>query len=51
MEDALREEALSALREAKAAHDALEAVYRPRVDFAGVDEVTAQEIDRLERRL
>ena len=51
MEEALREEALTALQEAKAAHDRLEAVYRPNVDFAGVDQVTEQEIGRLESRL
>ena len=49
--DALREEGLEALREAKAAHDALEAVYRPHVDFAGVDEVVSQELERMERYL
>ena len=51
MADALREEAVAALREAKAAHDALEAVYQPHVDFAGVDDLTERELARLERRL
>ena len=48
---ALREEGLESLRDAKAAHDALEAVYRPHVDFAGVDALTARELERMERRL
>ncbi len=43
----LRREGVAALGEAKAAHDALEAVYRPYVDFAGVDALTAREIERL----
>lgn len=51
MASALREEALTALGEAKTAHDALEGVYHPNVDFAGVDEVAQQEIERLEQRL
>lgn len=49
--DALREEGLDALREAKAAHDELEAVYRPNVDFDGVDELTQAELERLEERM
>ena len=36
------------LEEAKAAHDALEEVYRPNVDFAGINELTEQEIQRIE---
>ena len=49
--DVLREEGLEALREAKAAHDALEAVYTPYVDFDGVNECTAQELKRIESYL
>ena len=51
VEEALRDEGLEALREAKASHDALEAVYRPNVDFAGVDACVAQELARLESSL
>ena len=47
MVSVLREEAVSALREAKAAHDALEAVYRPYADFEGVQAVAALEAGRL----
>ena len=48
---ALREEGLDALREAKAAHDQLEAVYRPYVDFKGVDQLVHEELARIERYL
>lgn len=51
MEEALREEGMEALREAKASHDALEAVYRPHVDFAGVDQLAARELARIESYL
>lgn len=51
MAASLREEGVAALREAKAAHDALEAVYRPHVDFAGVDRLTARELERIESYL
>ena len=51
VEAALRQEGLDALREAKACHDALEAVYRPHVDFAGVDQCVDQELARLEAAL
>ena len=44
----LREEGISYLQEAKTAHDALEAVYQPNVDFVGIDALTAQEIRRME---
>ena len=44
----LRQEGMDALREAKTCHDALEAVYRPYVDFAGVNGVTEEEIRRIE---
>ena len=51
---ALRREAVAALRDAKAAHDKLEAVYNPYVDFDGVRSVAALEsgrlLDWLERR-
>ena len=43
----LREEGVAALREAKAAHDALEAVYNPYVDFEGVRTLAALESARL----
>ena len=43
----LREEGVLALREAKAAHDALEAVYNPYVDFDGVRAQAALEAGRL----
>ena len=51
VEEALRQEGLDALREAKARHDALEAVYQPHVDFAGVDQCTARELERIEAAL
>lgn len=44
---ALREEGLEALREAKAAHDSLEAVYHPYVDFAGVSQCAGEELRRM----
>ena len=43
----LREEAVSALVEAKAYHDKLEAVYNPYVDFDGVRTLAALESGRL----
>ena len=46
--EVLREDGLEALREAKTAHDALEAVYTPYVDFKGVDACTARELERIE---
>lgn len=49
--DALRTEGLDALREAKAAHDKLEAVYHPHVDFAGVNCCAAEELARVEETL
>lgn len=45
--EALREEGLDALREAKAAHDKLEAVYHPHVDFEGVDRLVREELERI----
>lgn len=47
MSTALREEAVSALGDAKAAHDALEAIYNPYVDFDGVRALAAIETGRL----
>ena len=44
---ALREEATQSLQEAKAAHDRLEAVYNPYVDFDGVRALAAVEAGRL----
>ena len=43
----LREEGVSALKEAKANHDRLEAVYNPYVDFDGVRTLAALETGRL----
>ena len=43
----LREEAVSALRDAKACHDQLEGVYNPYVDFDGVRGTAALESGRL----
>ena len=43
----LLEEALSALREAKALHDELEALYIPNTDFSGVDKLTRRHIRAL----
>ena len=51
VENALREEGLEALRDAKAAHDKLEAVYQPNVDFAGVDQCVQTELKRIESYL
>lgn len=51
VEEALRQEGLAALQEAKANHDALEALYRPHVDFAGVDQCVEQELKRIESAL
>ena len=48
---ALREEGLDALREAKAAHDQLEALYHPHVDFAGVQQLAQEELERIESYL
>lgn len=48
---ALREEGLEALKEAKAAHDQLEAVYHPYVDFDGVNRLVREEIRRIESYL
>ena len=45
--ETLRQEGVEALREAKAAHDALEAVYNPYVDFEGVRALAALEAGRL----
>lgn len=47
MTAALREEGIAALKEAKAAHDRLEAVYNPYVDFDGVRTLAALEAGRL----
>ena len=51
VEHALREEGLEALRDAKAAHDKLEAVYQHGVDFAGVDQCVQAELKRIESYL
>ncbi|MBD5169075.1 MAG: hypothetical protein HDT20_02970 [Oscillibacter sp.] len=48
---ALREEGLAALKEAKAAHDQLEAVYHPHVDFEGVNQMVQEELRRIESYL
>lgn len=49
--EALRDEGLDALREAKAAHDQLEAVYHPYVDFEGVSRCAKVELSRIESYL
>lgn len=46
LQRSLREEGIRSLREAKENHDRLEAVYRPHVNFAGIDAVTNREISR-----
>lgn len=51
IEQSLKEEALDALAEAKRSHDGLEALYVPHVDFAGIDDLTAQELHRWESYL
>lgn len=43
---ALEEEAVDALREAKAEHDALEAIYRPLMDFSAVSALADEEAAR-----
>ena len=43
----LRSEAVEYLSTAKNEHDQLEAIYRPYVDFDGLDALTAQEINRI----
>jgi len=47
MTDLLRQEGIAALKEAKANHDQLEAVYNPYVDFDGVRALAALEAGRL----
>ena len=47
MASLLREEAVAALKEAKANHDGLEAIYNPYVDFDGVRTYAALEAGRL----
>lgn len=47
MADLLRQEAVAALKDAKANHDRLEAVYNPYVDFDGVRALAALEAGRL----
>ena len=51
LERTLHDEGIQILGEAKVAHDALEKIYRPYVDFAGVDELTEQELSRIESYL
>jgi len=48
MTHTLRDEGIATLKEAKFAHDALEEVYHPHVDFMGLDQLTAEEIARIE---
>ena len=48
---ALMEEGISGLAQAKAAHDQLEAVYHPHVDFAGVQQLAEEELTRIESYL
>ena len=51
MADALREEGMDALREAKSCHDQLEGVYHPYVDFEGVELLAREEVARVESYL
>lgn len=51
MVQTLREEGVASLRAAKSAHDALEAVYHPNVDFDGVNACADRELERLESYL
>lgn len=46
MESETLESAVGSLREAKALHDELESVYRPRMDFAALTEFTGQLIEK-----
>ena len=46
VEASLRDEAVAALASAKEAHDALEALYRPCMDFSGVTALADEEIAR-----
>ena len=48
MAQTLRDEGIATLKEAKVAHDALEEVYRPHVDFAGLDQLATEEINRID---
>lgn len=43
----LRQEGIELLRQAKAEHDKLEALYQVGLDFSGIDEITHREIDRI----
>lgn len=47
VEDSLRADAVAALARAKSAHDALEACYRPCVDFSAVSAVAEEELSHL----
>lgn len=46
---ALYREAYRALHEAKAVHDEIEAVYHPHVDFAGVEALAKEHIEKLKK--
>ena len=43
---ALMDQAMEKLRQAKALHDRLEAIYKPYMDFPALDGFTAQEIEK-----
>lgn len=47
IKDKLRQEATKLLAQAKALHDELEAVYRPRMDFAALDSFTEDYLNKL----
>ena len=47
MTEVLREEGIGYLKEAKAAHDRLEAAYQTNLDFGGIDELTEREMNRI----
>ena len=46
LQESLREEGIQSLCEAKDSHDRLEEIYRPHVDFTGIDDLTNREIER-----
>lgn len=51
MKKTLCDEGVATLKEAKQAHDALEEMYHSHVDFSGLDQLTAEEIARIENYL
>lgn len=47
MRKTLRQEGIESLKDAKASHDALEALYYPRINISGLDSCAAQELERI----